>query len=182
MVQFNKSKFFLTLSLSLLFSFIYAQTPSEDSLKIEWLSWEEAVEKQEENEKKILLEVYTEWCTWCKKMDDRTFANASLVNYINKNYYAVKLDAQYKEPIEYNGKTYKYVKNKNRGYHELAGYLLMGRMSYPSVVFMDENLKTIQAIAGYKSADEFKVILTYFATNKYKSIPWEKYQNEYARK
>ncbi len=36
-------------------------------------------------------------------------------------------------------------------------------MSFPSVVFMDEQGEVIQSIVGYKSPEEFERILTYFA-------------------
>ena len=46
--------------------------------EVQWMSWEEAAQlaSTEENPKKIFIDVYTDWCGWCKKMDKDTFQNA----------------------------------------------------------------------------------------------------------
>ncbi len=155
------------------------QDYSEDSIKVDWISWEEAIEKTKTAKKKILLEVYTQRCTWCKRMDEQTFSKTELAAYINANFYPVKFDAQFKEDIVYQNKTYRYVKNGMMGYHELAAEILGGRMSYPTIVFLDEELNVIQAIVGFKSAAQFEVITSYFATDSYMKTPWSLYQKRY---
>ena len=40
--------------------------------KIKWISIEEAEKLNKENPKKIMIDVYTDWCGWCKKMDKDT--------------------------------------------------------------------------------------------------------------
>jgi len=89
--------------------------------KIDWLTWEEALAKNSNEKKKFLVDVYTDWCTWCKKMDQRTFQKPHIVKYVNDNYYAVKFNAEQKEDIIYDNKVYHYVSGfGKRGYHELA--------------------------------------------------------------
>ena len=113
--------------------------------EVQWLSWEEAAQlaTTEENPKKIFIDVYTDWCGWCKKMDKDTFQNAEVAAYMTENFYMVKLDGEGKDPINFKGKTFKYVASGKRGYHEFALALLQGRLSYPTVVFLDENLKAL---------------------------------------
>lgn len=146
---------------------------------IKWMTWQEATEKSKTQKKKILVDVYTDWCGWCKRMDAATFQQAHISNYVNAHFYAVKFNAEMKEDIEFNGKTYKFVKNGMRGYHELAAEITRGRLSYPTVVFLDEKLEVIQPVPGYKDALEFEQIITYFAKDEHKKTPWEKYQKEY---
>lgn len=129
--------------------------------------------------KKLLLNVYTDWCGWCKRMEKGTFEEPNIARYINENFYPVKFDAEQKEDLEYKGKTYKYVKNGQRGYHELAAELLKGRLSFPTVVFLDEGMEVIQSIVGYKTPGQFERIATYFAQNHYKKTPWSIYQSSY---
>ncbi len=55
----------------------FAQNANEGQLvskTVRWLSWEEAIELSKEDPRKIVIDVYTEWCGWCKKMDKTTFA------------------------------------------------------------------------------------------------------------
>ena len=146
---------------------------------VKWLSWEEAMALSQTEKKKILLNVYTDWCGWCKRMDKATFEEPNIARYINDNFYPVKFDAEQRNELEYKGKTYKYVKNGQRGYHELAAELLKGRLSFPTVVFLDENANVIQSIVGYKSPQQFERIATYFAGGHYKKTPWSTYQATY---
>ena len=149
--------------------------------KIKWHSWEEALEKSKKSKKKIFVDIYTEWCGWCKKMDKTTFADNDIAKYINENYYAVKFDAEMLAPIAIKGTEYKFVKSGQKGYHEWAAYLLQGRMSYPSMVFLDEEYKIIQAIPGFQDVPTFEKIITYFGTDGHKSLPWNKYMSNFNR-
>jgi thioredoxin-related protein len=147
--------------------------------KINWLTWEQATEVAKKSKKKILLDVYTEWCTWCKRMDEKTFQQPEIARYINANFYPVKFDAEQKQNLEYKDRVYKYIKTSNKGYHELAAELLKGRLSFPSVVFLDEDMNIIQAIPGFKSPEEFEQIVTYFAKDHYKTTPWSAFIKSY---
>ncbi|MBO0341683.1 MAG: DUF255 domain-containing protein [Bacteroidota bacterium] len=161
--------------ISLLFiAFIGFNAQAQD---IQWISWEEAVElsKTDAQPKKIFVDVYTDWCGWCKKMDKNTFQHPDVSKYMQDNFYMVKLDAEGKDPIEYQGKTFKFVPSGRRGYHELAAALLQGRMSYPTVVFLDEQLNMLSPVPGYQQVEPFMQIAKYFGENIYKDKDWESY-------
>ncbi len=147
--------------------------------KINWMTWEEAVKAQGEEPKKLLINVYTGWCRWCKRMDETTFQQPQIAEYLNQYFYPVKFDAEQKGSLEYKGDVFKYVKSGNKGYHELAAQLLRGRLSFPSIVFIDEDMEVIQALPGFKSPEEFEQIITYFAQDYYKSTPWTSYLKSY---
>ena len=157
---------------------IYTTTIKSDTA-LTWLSWEEAMALHEKEPKKIILNVYTEWCAWCARMDKTTFEDPHLAKYINDNFYTVKLDAEFKEELMYKGQAYNYIKRGKKGYHMLAAKLLSGRMSYPTTVFMDNDLQVIQSIVGYKTPAEFEKIVTYFAEGHYQNTPWSVYQDSY---
>src|SRR5210317_470735 len=78
---------------------------------IQWRTWEEAAQKAstDAQPKKMFIDVYTDWCGWCKKMDRDTFGNPEVAAYMDENFYMVKLDAEQKEPIEFRGKTFNFV-------------------------------------------------------------------------
>lgn len=148
---------------------------------IKWYTWEEGMMKADEESKKIFVDLYTDWCGWCKKMDKATFQNPLVVEYINKHYVAIKFNAEQKTEIDFNNKTHKYIKGGRRGYHNLAAELTNGKLSYPTVVFMDEEKKVIQAIRGFLDVPTFDPIMRYFAEDFHKKTPWMSYLAEYKR-
>lgn len=171
-------KLFIPKSLS--FLFIGLMALGTNAQEVEWLSWNEAVAKSETDAtpKKIFIDVYTDWCGWCKKMDKDTFQNAEVAAYMAKNFYMVKMDGEGKEPIEYKGKTFKYVPSGRRGYHEFAATLMQGKMSYPTVIFLDEKQQMLSPVPGYQKPDPFLKIAKYFGDNIYKEKDWKTYDGE----
>lgn len=148
---------------------------------IHWMSFEEAMEAMNIDKRKILVNVYTDWCGWCKHMNKTTYQDSHIVAYINKTFYPVKLDAEYQEPIKSGDKVYKFKKGsgEERGFHELATALTMGRIELPSTVFLDEDLRVLQPFPGYKDPKNFEMILTYYGNNHYTKTPWSSYQKAY---
>jgi thioredoxin-related protein len=158
------------------------QPVSTPAPTIKWLTVEEALEKSKTEKRKIFVDVYTDWCGWCKHMDSTTFKDAAVVNYINEKYYPVKFNAEQTADIIYKGKTYKLVKQQGgRGYHELAALWLNNRLSYPTTVVLNEDQDLIQPIQGYQDNKKMDAILHYFGTDNHKKTPWEKYEKNYAR-
>lgn len=147
--------------------------------EVEWLSFEEAVERAEKKPKKLLIDIYTDWCGWCKRMDKDAYANPKIAKYINENFYAVKFNAEQKESIEFDGHTFKFVAQGRRGVHELAAALTNNKLSYPTTVFMTEELQIIQPIPGYMNAQSLDPILKYIGGDNYKNTKWAEFQKNY---
>ena len=147
--------------------------------RIEWLTFEEAVARNRENPKKIFVDVYTDWCGWCKVMDKNTFNHEKVAKFINSRYYAVKFNAEQTEDIVFRGHTFKFVAQGRRGYHELAATLMNGRMSYPTVVFLDEELNLITPVPGYQKPKEFFKILSFIGDDTYKRQNWTEFDKVY---
>ncbi len=143
-----------------------------------WMSWEEAMEAQKKTPKKLLIDVYTDWCGWCKRMDKNTFSNPEVQAYILKHFYPVKFNAEQKEDIHFQGDVLKWVPNGRRGYHELAAALLDGRLSYPSLVYLDENLARITISPGYKDVAQLQKEMKYIAEEYYLHTPWDEFRGK----
>ncbi|MBF9254747.1 DUF255 domain-containing protein [Pontibacter sp. 172403-2] len=141
---------------------------------IHWLTIEEAAAKQKLEPRKIVIDVYTDWCGWCKKMDKTTFADPEVAAYVNAHYYAVKLDAEGTEPITLNGHTFKY--NPEYKSHELAVALLNGQLSFPTTVYLDEEMKMLTPVPGFMDAPAFSQILRYFGGNHYKEMNFDEFE------
>ena len=150
--------------------------------KINWITWDQMVAKQKVEKKKVIVDLYTSWCGWCKKMDRTTLMNPVIVDYINKYYYAVKFDAEQKGDITYGGRTYKFVGQGRRGYHELAAALTQNNLSYPTYVFLNEDINLLQVIPGYHNAKSFEYIINYFGEDYFKTTPWEKFEKDFKSK
>ncbi|MEX1001326.1 MAG: DUF255 domain-containing protein [Crocinitomicaceae bacterium] len=132
-----------------------AKLLSEDDPVIEWLDFETAMDKNEEERKFIFVDVYTHWCGWCKKMDQSTFKDKSVVAYMNEYFYAVKMDAESKEPIAYKEVLYEYkMYQGGKGYNELAVNLLGGKMSFPTFVVLSKREVKISTIRGFQKPDQ----------------------------
>jgi thioredoxin-related protein len=124
---------------------------SKSDSELNWISIEEANRIADgNNDKKFIVDVYTDWCHWCKVMDKKTFTDPEVIKYINNNFYVVKFNAEQKEEVSYKGKNYKWESMGRNGVHMLGYELLQGRMSYPSLVYLNQNLETIFVSPGYK--------------------------------
>ncbi|ARS35143.1 thioredoxin family protein [Pontibacter actiniarum] len=142
--------------------------------KIEWLSMEQAAARIKEEPRKVVIDVYTDWCGWCKKMDKETFTDPEVAKLVNDHFYAVKLDAEGKEPITLNGQTFQFKPEYKS--HELAVALLNGQMSFPTTVYLDENMNMLAPVPGYLDAKNFSKILRYFGENHHKEMDFQEFE------
>lgn len=142
--------------------------------EINWISLDEVQKRMKTKPKKVYIDVYTGWCGWCKVMDQKTFTNPGVISYINKNFYAVKLDAEQTDSIHFMGNHYGMEGRTN----QFAIQLLRGQMSYPTTVIMEENFQNPQIIPGYQDVKAIEPILKYLGENHYKSTPWEEYSKK----
>ncbi len=162
--------------MKVLFAFItFLLAASSATAQINWMTWDEAVAANEKEPRKIFVDVYTDWCGWCKRMDATTFKDAAVIEALNDNFYAVKLNAEQREPITFKGKEYKFEAGGRRGSHQLAQMLLQGRMGYPTVVFLDAKSEVIQPVPGYQDPANMSKIVTYFGDDLYMNTPWAEF-------
>ena len=68
--------------------------------------------------KNIIVYVYANWCKYCKTMEDAVSKDESLVKLMSERFYFVKLDAEDKQAIIYNGS--KFIYQPSFGYHQMA--------------------------------------------------------------
>jgi clan AA aspartic protease (TIGR02281 family) len=152
---------------------------------VKWLTWEQAIQTLESDiragkkPRKIFVDVYTNWCGWCIKMDKETFEQPQIAAYLNEHFYPVKLNAEQKEDIVFAGKTFKFIESGRNGYHELAEALLDKKMSYPTVIFLNEKAELLQRIPGYLDVPTFDCIMHYLAEEHYTKTPWEQFQKDF---
>lgn len=168
--------------MKLLFAFTLVFSLSAQAQEVNWIPIEKAYKLSKANPKPILIDVYTDWCGWCKRMDKDTYAKKDIANFINENYYAVKFDAEQKDSVHIMDHTFKFIAQGKRGYHELAAALLNGKMSYPATVFMTGKFEMITVVPGYQSEQQFDVILNFIKGKHYATTPFEDFSASYTKK
>lgn len=147
--------------------------------EVKWMTFEEAVDKSKTEKRKIFIDVYTDWCGWCKVMDKNTFSEAHVAKILNEEFYPVKFNAEQRANVIFNGTTFKFVPSGNSGVHELAAALLNNKLSYPTVVFLDEEFRMIQPLPGYLKPEEFHPIVQFIGEDHYKTVKWADWQAQY---
>ncbi len=157
-----------------------AETPENiEEGPVKWMSFEEALKKSKAEKRPVFIDVYTDWCGWCKVMDKNTFSDPAVAKLLNEKFYAVKFNGEQKEDVIFDGNTFKFVASGRNGYHQLAAALLNNQLSYPTVVFLDEEFKMIQPLPGYRKAPEFHKIAQFIGEGYYKTVKWDDFQNQY---
>lgn len=163
------------LSVAFVVVFLNTNVNAQENQLVEWYTIEEVQELIKKEPRKIYIDMYTDWCGWCKVMDKKTFTDKDIASQLNSNFYAVKFDAEGKENVVFKDQTFKFVAQGSRGYHELAAALMQGKMSYPTSVFLDENLNVIAPLPGYQKPEQLDPILEFIGEDHYKTSNYEQF-------
>ncbi len=134
--------------------------------KIKWISLKELQAEYARHPRPILIDVYTSWCGWCKVMDKDTYSNDKVAAYINKNFYAIKFDAESTDSVTLGSKKYGFAAAYNS--NQLAVYLLGGQMAYPTTVFLSSLNAQPAPLPGFLKPAELEAPLKYFGEGSYK--------------
>ncbi|MBP6624313.1 MAG: thioredoxin family protein [Chitinophagaceae bacterium] len=144
---------------------------------IHWMSIEEVEEKMKTAPKKVYVDMYTDWCGWCKTMDKNTLTNPNVVAYANEHFYCIRFNAEQKKAITFKGKTYKSLPKSKT--HALADEWMNGQLSYPTSIFFQEGFRDPIPVAGYLELSDMEMIFHFIAEDKQKTTSFEKYRKEF---
>jgi thiol:disulfide interchange protein len=104
--------------------------PAQTRGSIQWHNdLDRALSMAKANHNKVVVDVYTDWCGWCKKMDSNIYTDPGVVA-LSSRYIFVKLDAEDGE----------------------QGQRFATKMSvdgYPTTLVLDENGRSLQRVPGY---------------------------------
>ena len=144
------------------------------SQEINWMSLKDVAEAQKTNPKNVLIDVYTNWCGPCKLMDKNTFSNPDIIRIINKNYYAVKFNAEGNETVKFMNKVFTNpnfdsTKTQRRNSsHQFTQFL--GVNAYPSTLFFDSEMNYLTPVRGYLNPKQIEIYLLLFKDDTYKDV------------
>ncbi|MBS1588574.1 MAG: DUF255 domain-containing protein [Bacteroidetes bacterium] len=147
---------------------------TDDSTAIHWLTIDEVQVAMNKQAKKVYMDVYTDWCGWCKVMEKKTFSNKDVIKYMNKNFYAVKFNAERQDTVMFMGKMFPFSPSQRA--NQLAVDLMNGRMSYPTSVILEENFQNPVSIPGYLDVVMMEKVLKYLGENIYKTVQFPEYE------
>lgn len=145
-----------------------------------WLTVAEAQAKMDKETRPVLVDVYTDWCHYCKVMDATTWVNPQVTDYVARFFYPVKFNAESKEPASWMGKDYAY--KPAYKVHMLAAAWLQGNIVYPSTVIIPPNGAEPVVIPGVIEVKDLEPVLNYFGEKHYLTATWEDYKAAFKNK
>lgn len=150
--------------------------------EIRWYSLTEAQKLNKKEPRKFIVDIYTNWCNGCKVMNRTTFNDKHVRNYISKHYYLVDLNAESKDSLSFEGKVYKNNGTNGSPFHDLVMELTHRSLSLPTLVIMDEGLKTLDTLPYYLSPLTLEPILEFYGDGSYKTQKWPDYLKKFKEK
>ena len=98
--------------------------------------YDAALVTAKKDKKLVMVDLYTDWCGWCKKLDKDTYSDKDVEAKLTKDFIAVKVNP---EKSQRNAKLSKD----------------FGTTGYPHIVFVDADGKKVSEIGGYLPAAQF---------------------------
>lgn len=137
---------------------------AQKSDQINWITFGQLEDSLAVNPKKVFVDFYAEWCAYCKKMDKVVFRDKEIITKLNREYYAVKMNAESTDTITFAGETFmnKQVGLERAPIHEIP-ILLASRtnhpFSLPSIIIFNTKFEVTHRYFEYLSPQKMKHIL-----------------------
>jgi len=119
--------------------------------RLEWRTWDRGLEEARTAGLPVLVDVYTEWCGWCRRMDADVYSRPEVLDYLSRKFVTIKLDAEAQEPARYDGQDFTS--------RTLAARF--GVSGYPTTIFLRPEGAHLANVPGYVDADRFLLLLRY---------------------
>jgi thioredoxin-related protein len=143
-----------------------ARSSSDQGLA--WRDFGRGLSEAKAQRKRILVDVYTDWCGWCKRMDRDTYSEPEVQKYLSRTFVPVRLNAEAPTRVGYKGNEY--------SYRQLAsGFRVTG---YPTALFLESDGTHIVSAPGYMKATDFLSVLRFIGDGHYKNQDFQQYMKE----
>jgi thioredoxin-related protein len=168
----------MKIKLLILVLFSIIQSSYCQKTEVKWYTIQEAEKLIRESPRPMIVDTFTDWCTWCKKLDTATFSNPIIAEMLNNKFYPVKFDAEGKDSCRFQGTTF-INDGKSGKAHQLAVAMLRGQMAYPNIVFFNEKIQLLTNVPGYRTAKEMEVLLRFFADKIYEKKSFQDFEKSF---
>lgn len=145
-----------------------APAPAGDG-RLNWSELDPALAEAKRADKPLLVDVYTDWCGWCKRMDKTTYGNPEVRDYVARSFVTARVNAEDdRRRASYLG--------ESRTYRQFAdGFRISG---YPTTVFLTPDGQLISVLPGYVKPATFLTVLRYVAEGHYRTQSWDAFSRE----
>ena len=162
--------------ITIIFIYGFSYNLPKENEKINWLPINEVEAKFKLSPKPILVDLYTDWCYWCKVMDSRTYQNEKVIAYINEHFYAVKLNAETRDTISWDNKFYSY--NARYKINQFTLFATKSRLQFPSTIIFTRVNDPV-SIPGYLRTGDIESILKYFGEGNYNKMSFPEFSRTF---
>ena len=128
-----------------------------------------AVAKAADQQKAILVDVYTDWCGWCKKMDKEVFADPAVSEILASRFATAKVNGESRESFTFKGQ-------KTDGVGIARSFGVRG---YPAIIFLDSKGEMLTMIPGFMDAQKFLPVVLFIGNKEYEKMEWDAYLAAY---
>ncbi|MEX2657605.1 MAG: thioredoxin fold domain-containing protein [Balneolales bacterium] len=130
-----------------------------------WVSIEKAQEKALDDGKYIVLDVYAEWCGFCRRMNLETYADQRVQDALDRYFHPVRINSESERKVTF--------LNEDYTQRELA--MNFGVNTLPTTIFISPEGEPIAAQPGFIDADIFHRMLSYVGTESYQNVSFQQY-------
>jgi thioredoxin-related protein len=139
--------------------------------ELNWLPWNEGVSEATTTGRPLLVDVYTDWCGWCKRMDRDVYSRDDVRGYLKRKFVPVRLNAESAEGVR--------LGDRNMTARALAQQLRVS--GYPTTIFMRANGEQIARVPGYIPAERFEIMLRYIGEDYIgRGVSWQEFEKSAA--
>ena len=136
--------------------FLCTPSSAQEVKSVNWLTFEQLEDSLAIRPKKVVIDFYTDWCTYCRKMDKVVFTKPEVIDLINEEYYAVRFDAETDAQVVFSGQTLvnDQIGKSRRPLHQMAQLLALrnGQFVAPTLVVLDEEFKVTARYFQYMNS------------------------------
>lgn len=128
-------------------------TPEED---IAWQDYDAGIKKIKTSGKKGFLHFYTDWCTYCKIMAEKTFSDTKVSRYLNRHFVPIRVNAEKQQDV---AKQYDVTR-------------------FPSNWFIGEDAESIGNRPGFIPPDLMLSLLKYIHSDSYRQMKFQEFKEQ----
>jgi thioredoxin-related protein len=120
-------------------SLVLASKKASKPSDIKWLNYKEGMSLAKKENKRVYLHFYTDWCNYCKEMDQKTFHNPTVVKLLNEEFIAIRVNTNLEATVA--------------GKYNIR--------PVPDNWFLSAEGKKLRNFLGYYEPDQFVTVLRY---------------------